>query len=957
MTAFELFGVLKLDKKDFDSGLKEAKRETDSFGSALGGVGGAIGSGLKTAMGVAVKAVGAATVAVTGFTTTAVQAGSAFDQAMGGVAATMGQTVDELSSNVGEVDTSFGHFSGTLREFAIYMGKNTTFSATQAAEALNYMALAGYKTQESMEMLPSVLNMAAAGGMELAKASDMITDTQAALGLDFKRTNLMVDEFAKAASTGNTSVEQLGEAMLRVGGLARETNGGFITLADGSQAVVDNVQEMEIAFTAMANAGIKGAEAGTHMRNMLLKLSDPTDKGTAALEAMGVAIYDDEGKMRSLNSIFTDLNESFKTMTQQEKLQTIGNLFNTRDTASAEALLAAVEGTVVKIGDEIYSMDTAYEKFGDDIYDSTKGFEIVQSSWDEIGESILNASGAADQMSKTKLDNLTGDITLFKSALESTQIALNDKLSPSMREFVQLGTKGITALGDIFGNFDASEYVNQVGLAAEDAEAELQAHRQAAMRELLGVVSDGINIIASKIPTVIDMGMKLLEALGKGILDNLPTLVDSAVQIVVKLSEGMVKALPALANGVVTLVKSLKESFSNNKDTLMQVGKDLLSMFMDGMVNDLPRIAQGAVVLIGNLAQGFGQAIPQIISGALDIVFALVEALTSPEALGSLLQGAVSLIMGLAQGIVEALPRFIEEAPKIIQNFVDALVENLPIVLEAGMQLIVMLVQAIIENLPLIIASAIQIITTLISGLVEMLPSLMLTGIQMVVSLVAGLMQSYPKLWDGGIKIVKALIEGIYKMFGSIIKASIELVTKFIQTIVDSKQKIGKAGVDMVKALYDGLKQKIEDAKTWGRDLMDNFIGGIEEKLGALKDTVTGIGQAIKDRIGFSEPKVGPLSNFHTYAPDMMKLFTEGIKDNTYLVTDQIAKSFDFSDAIQAPTVNASSVSQILALLKEIAEFNKNVTVVLEGDADRIFRVVQRESRRNEQITGQPSFA
>ena len=89
----------------------------------------------------------------------------------------------------------------------------------------------------------------------------------------------------------------------------------------------------------------------------------------------------------------------------------------------------------------------------------------------------------------------------------------------------------------------------------------------------------------------------------------------------------------------------------------------------------------------------------------------------------------------------------------------------------------------------------------------------------------------------------------------------------------------------------------------------------------------------------------------------MMKLFTEGIKDNTYLVTDQIAKSFDFSDAIQAPTVNASSVSQILALLKEIAEFNKNVTVVLEGDADRIFRVVQRESRRNEQITGQPSFA
>ena len=439
MTAFEIFGVLKLDKKDYEKGLKSAKSTAKNV---LSGVGSAVGGMAKAGA----MAVTAATGAVTAFAGSAVQAGSAFDQAMGGVAATLGESVDELNAETGSVDTSFGHFEGTLRDFAKFMGTNTTFSATQAAEALNYMALAGYKTQESMEMLPAVLDMAAAGAMDLGHASDMITDTQSALGLSFERTQQMVNEFAKAASSGNTTVEMLGEAFLRVGGLAKELNSGMIMLSDGTEVEIDGVQQLEAAFTAMANAGIKGAEAGTHMRNMLLKLSSPTKDGTAALSKLGVSIFDDTGKMKSLGDIFEslnntmnhDVNPAFKEfyseiaamsaediakksqakstakdfeffgisvvdaegklrdfnevaaevsetfgegLTQEQKVKTIADLFNTRDLASAEALLAAVEGTVVKIGDETYSLSSAYEKFGDDIYDSSKGFSQVLIPW------------------------------------------------------------------------------------------------------------------------------------------------------------------------------------------------------------------------------------------------------------------------------------------------------------------------------------------------------------------------------------------------------------------------------------------------------------------------------------------------------------------------------------------------------------------------------------------------
>lgn len=214
MNLFDLAAKLTLDSKEFDSGIDQASQKIGGFGST-------ISSGLSTAA----KAVGAgliaATSAVTAFAKSSVQTGMTFDSSMSQVAATMGLTMDQMNEQVGTAQTAFGEFTGTLGEFAQYMGSNTAFSASQAADALNYMALAGYDAQTSMDMLPNVLNLAAAGGMELATASDMVTDASSALGLSLEETSELVDMMAMASSKSNTSVSQLGNAILTVGGTAK----------------------------------------------------------------------------------------------------------------------------------------------------------------------------------------------------------------------------------------------------------------------------------------------------------------------------------------------------------------------------------------------------------------------------------------------------------------------------------------------------------------------------------------------------------------------------------------------------------------------------------------------------------------------------------------------------------------------------------------------------------------
>ena len=249
----------------------------DQTGFKLGLSG--LGSIAKTGLAAVTKAVTAAGAGISALGGYAVDVGKGFESSMAQVIATMGITKDTMQDGVNSYEL--------LKEAAAAAGESTTFSASEAADALNYLALAGYDAAKAADALPSVLDLAAAGGMDLAYASDLATDAMAALGIEATSDNLtrFGDEMAKTASKANTSVSQLGEAILTVGGTAKSLAGG--------------TSELNAALGVLANRGIKGSEGGTALRNMILALSAPTDKAAAALDDLGVKAFDTEGKRYS----------------------------------------------------------------------------------------------------------------------------------------------------------------------------------------------------------------------------------------------------------------------------------------------------------------------------------------------------------------------------------------------------------------------------------------------------------------------------------------------------------------------------------------------------------------------------------------------------------------------------------------------------------------------------------
>lgn len=322
------------------------------------------------------------TAPLAGVAVASAKVGMDFDSAMSQVAATMGKTNNEIQD---------------LREFAKEMGSTTAFSATQAAEGLNYMALAGYDSKQAMEMLPTVLNLAAAGAMELGAASDMVTDAQTALGLSMEQTTVMVDQMAKASSKSNTSVEQLGNAILKIGPTAKTMSGG--------------TRELTQVLGVLADNGIKGEEAGTHLRNVLLSMN--TDKVKDAFHELGVEVFDAQGNMRDLSEVFPELSKAMDGMTSEERTGMLQKLFNKTDLASLNALL-----------------DTSKDR------------------WTELGAAIEDSTGAAGQMAETQLDNMKGSLTLLKSALEGAGISIGEVLAPAIRKVAEW----ITKLVDKFNN-------------------------------------------------------------------------------------------------------------------------------------------------------------------------------------------------------------------------------------------------------------------------------------------------------------------------------------------------------------------------------------------------------------------------------------------------------------------------------------------------------------------------
>lgn len=544
MNLFDLAAKISLDSTTFESGLNSAKKAVGTFGK------------------IATATFAAGSAAFVAFSKNAVSTGAEFDTAMSQVAATMGVTADEIKD---------------LRDFAKEMGASTKFSATESAQALNYMALAGYDATKSMEMLPTVLNLAAAGGMELARASDMVTDAESALGLTSKETAAMVDQMAKTASKSNTSVEQLGDAMLTIGGTAQFMAGG--------------TDRLQTVLGLLADNGIKGAEAGTHLRNMLLKLSSPTKEGADTLNALGVKVFDASGNMRDMQNIIQDLGEAMKNLTQEEKVTAISNIFNARDLSAVNALLG-----------------TSTDR------------------WNELGSAIASAQGSAEQMAETQLDNLTGDITIMKSALEGVKIEFSEGIMPSLRQLVQNVTKWLS-------NPKTMKFISELGEKTGALATKILDWGQ----RVIPYVIQAVKAVAPVVKNVFGAA--------SGIVRELAT---KAFGVFIKALESVQKVLPKVGEWfkrVLDFGKSLLPSLKNIAQVVGNLAKTALPIVVN-LVKKLAPIIKTVFDITGRIAKAVGPLLEKVLTHVGKVLNTVVGDIGISV---KLLTPLISVVKGLAK--------------------------------------------------------------------------------------------------------------------------------------------------------------------------------------------------------------------------------------------------------------------------------------------------------------------
>ena len=338
------------------------------------------------------------TVPIVGLGTAAVATGNSFEAQMSRVQAIAGATKDELEQ---------------LTNQAIKLGAETSFSATEVAAGMENLASAGFTTNEIMEAMPGLLDLAASSGAELATSSEIAASAIRGFGLEASEAGHVADVFAEAAARTNAQTEDMGEAMKYVAPVAK--------------TVGLSIEETAAAIGIMSDAGIKGSQAGTTLRSGLVRIVKPTKQVYMAMEKLGVEFYDNEGKMKSLTEIIGDLQKSTKDLSDETKNQALAQIFGTE---ALSGMLALVN------------------RGSDELEDMTKSFE--------------KADGAAEEMADTMLDNTAGSLESLSGSIESAGIAIQKALSPEIREL----SKWIQDLVDDFTNLSEEEQLNIIKTVA-----------------------------------------------------------------------------------------------------------------------------------------------------------------------------------------------------------------------------------------------------------------------------------------------------------------------------------------------------------------------------------------------------------------------------------------------------------------------------------------------------------
>lgn len=454
-------------------------------------------------------------------------------------AATVGSSFEAAMSKVSAISGASGKDLQSLTDKAKEMGAKTKFSASESAEALQYMAMAGWDTTSMLNGIDGIMSLAAADGLDLATTSDIVTDAITAFGLKASDSTHFADVLAKTSSSANTNVSMLGESFKYVAPLAG--------------AMHYSVEDVSVALGLMANASVKGSMAGTSLKTALSNLASPTDAMAEVMKKYKISMTDANGETLPLIDVIKELREKF------------GGLSETEQTAAASTLF----------GKEAMSGMLAIINASDKDFNS-------------LVKNIDNADGSAQKMADTMQNNLQGQITILKSGLEGLGIEIYESMSEPLTDAAKEAQNYVSRLTKAFTDGGLSGMIEEAGSIFGELATKAVEAAPKMIDAAMSFLQAFVNGIANNSSKLVKAAINIVKTLVKGISDRAPDLLEAAKSIVNALTKNLVKLLPKelqapVKEAINTIKKSfedggLKKAINTVKTILTNLGKTITNI-------------------------------------------------------------------------------------------------------------------------------------------------------------------------------------------------------------------------------------------------------------------------------------------------------------------------------------------------------------------------------------------
>lgn len=849
----------------FKSSLQGAQKGLSGLASMAGKIGGAT-------MKAAATGIGAAATAAVDLGTAAVATGKEFESAMSQVAATK---LLDTSTKKGQAQFQ------ALEDAARECGATTAFSATEAAQALNNLAMAGYDTDKSVAALPTTLNLAGAGALSLEQSASILTAGMASLGIEQTEQGFshFADILAITASKAKTDVAGIGEAITTVGKTAANLKGG--------------TEEVAASLGILADVDLTGSEGGTHLRNMIMSLQNPRNKNAAEMfENLGLSAYDSQGKMRGLNEIFGDLSKSMAGMTDQEKNNILSTIFKQTDIAAASAML-----------------ENCGDRF-DELYDAAKNSS--------------EGMGASAEMYAKQMDNLDGDIDILKSSLSDLGISFYKDAGGPLRSVTQAASGMVTQLNNAYKSGGLSAMLAEVGNSMAQIVSGAAKYAPMAVNVGIDLIQNLLNGITQNSGGIASAAGNVLTTFANGIFTLAPQIAFAGIDIIVQLAQSLSGQIPQLvANGTQAVVSFVNGLIQRGPD-VANAALGLVQSLVTSIVSNAPTLLVAAVQLIGSLVTGIAQMLPQI---GIQLILGLVQGLMS--SLPSILQIGTQAVVNLINGIVQALPLILQGALQLITMFIQGIIQNLPAIAQSAVTIIVSLVGGLISAIPMIFDAVLSIPGTILDAIFT--TDWPAVGLQLISSLANGIMDGIKSIGSSVMSAVKGWFGG-----GDDDSAATESAASTVSSYADGIQAnagtVTGAASSLSSTAFSGMD--FTAATSAGQQSADAFSAG-------LTDGITGL-TVDASSVGFDSTALA--ADFGQAGTEGIAALTDGFTAGSAGVTDAVnALGTDVNTSLDTTWQSANTETQtaMQTMSQTVSTASQQVVSTIQSMSQSVVSTVQ----------------